>query len=443
MLIKFAVSNFKSFKDETEFVMIADKYKRFPEHIYNTPLGLGLLRTCAIYGNNASGKSNFLEAIKTLHSIITKGSLYFKENMLLPKFKLDKAYLKKPTVFKIDIFQNNIRYSYYLELDYGLIRLERLQKVNRDGSFELIFERKFNGEKYSDISFGQKNLDKKAKMRLEIFSEILPDNQPFFLEGYNRKIEQFKEPFEWFLYKFVYMGPNHVHQPLIHEFATNKNFANYAKQIISYLNLGISNVGIISVPINEFFGESDVIKKYEIIERLKINPKAGINFERNKTLYSAHYNDHEEIIISKLVLQHSSNDNTIPFDFSEESLGTQRLFQIIPSVISAIEDGAVYFIDEIESSIHSILIYDLIKKYLEAKHRKGQLIFTTHECNLLDLDLLRQDEIWFMEKTSSGNSQMYSLSEFKPRFDKDIRKSYLQGQFSYIPFFNNDLNIKW
>lgn len=117
---------------------------------------------------------------------------------------------------------------------------------------------------------------------------------------------------------------------------------------------------------------------------------------------------------------------------------------MLPSIISSIVTGAVYVFDEIEKSIHPSIIRKLLEIYLEAGSEfAGQIIFSTHECNLLDLNLLRQDEIWFAEKDNDGVSHIYSLSDFKPRFDKDIRKGYLEGQFSDMPFFTEPETLNW
>jgi AAA15 family ATPase/GTPase len=106
---------------------------------------------------------------------------------------------------------------------------------------------------------------------------------------------------------------------------------------------------------------------------------------------------------------------------------------LIPALHKILREPSTIVIDEIEQSIHVCLLKELVTKIMADTDTKGQLIFTTHESALLDLDLLRQDEIWFAEKDKSGATRLYSLSEFKPRYDKDIRKGYLQGRFGAVP----------
>ena len=120
----------------------------------------------------------------------------------------------------------------------------------------------------------------------------------------------------------------------------------------------------------------------------------------------------------------------------EESDGTQRLFEIVPALLELTNDAheRVFVIDELDRRLHALLSYKILELFLArcARHN-GQLIVTTHEAGIMDLELLRRDEIWFIEKSAKGVSNLYSLEEFHPRYDKDIRRSYLQGRFGAIP----------
>ncbi len=152
-----------------------------------------------------------------------------------------------------------------------------------------------------------------------------------------------------------------------------------------------------------------------------------------------------EYVVKKLALQHSGvNGALIDFMLSEESDGTQRLLDYLPA-ISAITDFPItLIIDEIDQSVHVNLLKKLLQKVMDDDDTKGQLIFTTHESNLLDLDIFRQDEIWFAEKErETGATHFYSLSEFKPNYGSDIEKGYLNGRFGAIPFLGNLENLNW
>jgi uncharacterized protein len=129
--------------------------------------------------------------------------------------------------------------------------------------------------------------------------------------------------------------------------------------------------------------------------------------------------------------------NYVGFDLHEESDGTQRLILMLPVIYDAITQGKVFIIDEIERSLHPLLSRLFLQTFLNAEPCRGQIIFTTHETTLMDLDLLRRDEIWFAEKDIEESSQIYSLVEFRVRTDLRIDKGYLQGRFGAIPFLGD------
>lgn len=131
------------------------------------------------------------------------------------------------------------------------------------------------------------------------------------------------------------------------------------------------------------------------------------------------------------------------FDLGDESDGTIRLLDFVPALKDVISKRKVFIVDEIERSIHPLLIKKLVGKFSLDENSTGQLIFTTHESNLLDQELFRQDEIWFVEKDKAGSSDLYSLSEFKEHKSIDIQKGYLSGRYGSIPFMGNLEDLNW
>ena len=124
-------------------------------------------------------------------------------------------------------------------------------------------------------------------------------------------------------------------------------------------------------------------------------------------------------------------------------LPSPRLLDFIPAFKDLINTDKVFIIDEIERSVHPLLIKELVRKYSEDANTRGKLIFTTHESNLLDQDIFRQVEIWFAEKTPSGSTELYSLSDFKEHNTIDIRKGYLNGRHGSIPFLGKLIDLNW
>ncbi len=183
----------------------------------------------------------------------------------------------------------------------------------------------------------------------------------------------------------------------------------------------------------------DKMTKSEMETHMKTAP-----FLVNNETSSVIVKDNGKLIVKKAISFHKDNmGKDTPFLISEESDGTQRLIDFIPAFYNLLQQDYTYLIDEIDRSLHPSLLCAMICKIMAEKGTKGQLIFTSHESNLLDLEIFRQDEIWFVEKDNKfGDTKMYSLSEFKPRYDLDIRKGYLKGRFGAIPFLAklNDLN---
>ncbi|MBK8702273.1 MAG: ATP-binding protein [Saprospiraceae bacterium] len=205
---------------------------------------------------------------------------------------------------------------------------------------------------------------------------------------------------------------------------------------------GIRDIVTETIPIEEYFGEDDKIEAERIISELKANPD---QVKANRTPF-------EEITFGliadkvydkRLYLLHEEDNGANQFSAAEESDGTRRLLEYIPALYGAIYFSKVYLVDEIERSLHPLLIKELTRKFSQDTTTRGQLIFTTHESNLLDQDIFRSDEIWFAEKKADGATELYALSEFKEHHTIDIRKGYLNGRYGAIPFMGNLRDLKW
>ena len=148
-------------------------------------------------------------------------------------------------------------------------------------------------------------------------------------------------------------------------------------------------------------------------------------------------------IYKQSAIHRMKNGGEVPFEIDEESDGSVRLLDFIPMLIDLKLNSSVYLIDEIDRSMHPMLSQKLLEYYFAFldKERDTQLICTTHESNLLDLNMIRADEVWFVEKGQDGASHLTSLAEYKPR--EDVRKGYLQGRYGAIPFFASINSLKW
>lgn len=448
MLLKFYCSNFKSIREEIEFNMFVGSYKRHESH-YVRFRDKNVLRSAAIYGTNGSGKTNILLALEYLRKIIVKGTRDLNEKLNVPIFKLSDC-INTPTRFEIDFIASGKRYNYKLEITSGIITNEELKEINSKYIEILIFSRKYKNNKTSLTIAPNKDKNEKDILREEIYSEELRENQTFFKESINKKFAETQIPFNWFQnqLKFISldeMGPNsnsnYVTAGLASTFLLDKNFLDASKEIISKANVGILDFKLSEFSVQDLKSKGVEIPDY-LINELNSKDDIGMDAVYDGELYSSFKKNGELKFVKISTIHQNTNGENIEFKFSEESRGVQRLFELLPAIYRSIHKGEIFIIDEIETSFHPVLIKEILHLYLETKPEKsGQIIFTTHESHLLDLDLLRQDEIWFCEKDKSGASRLYSLSEFKPRFDKDIRKGYFEGQFGYIPFLGDSKKL--
>ncbi len=440
MLLKFYCSNFKSINEEIEFNMFAGNYKRHQNHLVEYQ-DKSILRSSAIYGTNGSGKTNILLALQFLQKIITKGTYDNTQEIDLQTFKLSDC-SKKPSIFEIDFLIQNQRFNYKLKIVENSIVFESLLKITTNSEI-LIFKRETNKNNTKLTLNPNRDKSQKEKFREEIYSEELRDNQSFFKEGSNKKLKELETPYEWFSKKLRFIALDAQFAGIAHTFLTDEKFLDSSREIIKKAKVGISDFKLVCYTKNEFLSLG-----YDFPEELekmlsKDNDIKGADFESKGELISVFIDDNNILKFVKISTIHLDvNGNEIEFKFSEESKGVQRLFELLPAIHRSLHVGKVFIIDEIETSFHPVLIKEILKLYFENKPTEtGQIIFTTHESHLLDLELFRQDEIWFCEKDSIGQTRLYSLSEFKPRFDKDIRKGYFEGQFNNIPFLGSEKQL--
>jgi uncharacterized protein len=434
MLIRFTVSNFLSFKDETEFNMLTGDVKRHPHHVYKRE-HIDVLRAAAIYGANGAGKSNLIKAIQFL-SLIIEGDDVLKKS---PKFGLSKDCINKPSELEIEVEINGTTYAYGVVFDSTRIREEWLYKVNFEKDDEMIFERETDENFKHHLKLADKYLQTdKGKYYVEFYQETLINADFTFCSSIYKTnaIEEVNILFNWFREGLIIILPDTKIESLIRDIYLSKDYSEWFNNILKTLDTGVDNLRIQNIkpifPSNEF---DDI---HEEIQKILVdNPTVLTTFQHGNNYFGAIL-ENEQIIYKTLVSEHKGNDNQpVAFMLSQESDGTQRLLDFIPIINQLEKAETTFIIDEIDRSIHPSLLKVFLKLLMETRASKGQIIFTTHESSLLDLDIFRQDEIWFAEKNQEGATQFYPLSEFKIRYDLDIRKGYLNGRFGAIPFLEN------
>ena len=449
MLIRLIVENFLSFNEETEFNMLTGEVRRHPHHVFKNRK-FSVVKTAVIFGANGAGKSNLILAFDYLKNIVTENGL--EDRFKNVKFKFNED-ANKPTKIEIDFSIKGKAYNYGLIIDNNSIEEEWLYKLGFGEEDELIFERKSKRGKKMKMKFhADFTADPKSSMLLDILQDEIANHKTSFLYVAKNKIFlDITTAWDWIDSCSEVVFPkgstldirNNYLKAAVKDLLDGKvRFSDFCNSFVKNLDTGICEFAIAQMTLDEYLGNRYIVDKREIISLIKYDDIIEIADEPPFWAFASMENNIP--IVKRLVAIHKNDDGTFKqFELSEESDGTLRILELLVLFYDVVYTSKTIFIDEIELNIHPSLLKALIKILMEFRNRKGQLIFTTHESNLLDLDLFRQDEIWFAEKNKKGATELYPLSDYDIRPDLDIRKGYLSGRFGAIPFLANLKDINW
>jgi len=429
MLIRFVIENMFSFGERKEFTTIPNKrLKTLQDHKYNID-GFEILKLSSIYGANGAGKSNLIKSLIQFQKLITREEIPFRLKDTQHKFANQKE-----QILAIEFIQGNTPLYYGIVLSENKILTEELY-VSGLGKKEdaLIFERKTIDQE-TTIKFLEdfENDEKSQVLKTVLLEEFVKPNEPvlkLLSNRDNRFLKDVKKAYDWFSETLQILTPDSKPRALAHKIDTDIEFKKYAEDLMGSFNIGIKSLGTEKKNIREFFGEDNENELDMLIKQVEDSPKKmlGLRSRRGDELILVKEN--ETIWVKTLKIEHSSSNNSAFFDLDEESDGTVRLLDFVPAFKNMISSQKVYVVDEIERSIHPLLIKELVRKFSLDNKTQGQLVFTTHEANLLDQEIFRQDEIWFAERDLNGSTDLYSVSDFKEHKTIDIRKEYLSGRY--------------
>ncbi|MCD4732087.1 MAG: ATP-binding protein [Bacteroidales bacterium] len=448
MLVRLVVDNVFSFGEQKEFNLIPNtRLKTLNHHKYSIG-NFEILKMSSIYGANGAGKSNLVKSLDLIQRIVIKEELpYWLRNT---QFKFQTSLEKSKQLIAVEFIQEETAYFYAIEVTNGIISTEELY-VSGLGTKEdkLIFERKTDLDEFTSIKFLDKfEKDEKSQvLKTVLLEDFVKPNESILKLLSNRENEflsDTKKAFTWFSESLQVITPDSRPNALAQRIDLDKEFKNYAEEVMCAFNIGVTSLSTEKKGIKEFFGQDNENKLDELIKELEESPKKMIGLRIQGGDEIILVKEKEGIYVKQLKIEHKGKNNiSVNFDLEDESDGTIRLLDFIPAFKDVVSRNKVFVIDEIERSIHPLLIKDLVKKFSFDKQSKGQLIFTTHESNLLDQEIFRKDEIWFAEKNKNGVSDLYSLSDFKEHKTIDIRKGYLNGRYGSIPFLANFQDLNW
>lgn len=422
MIQSLQIQNFLSFKDEVTLSFEATKDTHLEDyHVVNVSPGVRLLKFLVLYGYNASGKSNLIQAFEFLRDFWfeTKESKT-KETDIIP-FLLDKESRNKPTVFNMIFYVDSVKHRYHLSLDKQKVWNERLDYYPGPQP-ATIFERIMDKD-VSHISFGTK-LKVSSLVQNEITLKCLPNMSVFAAyDQVNTNIEKLDNASEWI--------QRHVLPPIdpqtkLQLFVENLIYddADCKEKILSYLKRADFNVASISTE------EVENKVSEQILSRIKTLglPKSELERLEKERSFKTKSTEFEHDVIYK------GKKEQFPLPMELQSEGTKRIFGLSGAIYKTLEQNAFLAIDEIESKLHPQLIEYLIEEFLR-ESKSAQLLVATHYDNLFDEeDLLRKDNFWFTEKEDNASTKLYPLSSFNGLNRlSSLQKAYKFGKFGAIP----------
>lgn len=426
MLLEFKCSNFRSFKDESAFSMLPVKaYKEHPENLISVQLAnrgtLDVLAAAVLYGANASGKTNFLNAMRFAQTLIVA-------NAIPGKYGAHGAFIGNDdfsTSFSFLLLIDGVRFFYEFSIAENGVIAERLSAKPR--SERLVFERRLSEDGLYELKVGSKYSGIKTKLRGYMDNGLVLGLLSKF------DIEDCKKVFDWFAQDLsIIIGGKAVDYGLMLEKLKNLDEDSFimAMEKVKAADLGIMGAQLAVRNLTE--EERD---KHKVIS------------SQLKTVFEALSGEEMDDIpepSEKIVFQfqHSIGGKEVGFGFENESLGTVMMLNLAADFIDALSRGKTLVVDEIEQSIHPMLLKSLISMFFDhTLNTKGaQLIFTTHDLSFMDNDTMRRDQLWFVDKDrASGVSELYSLSDFSPRKDDSILNRYMYGAYGAVPYIEEVL----
>lgn len=436
MILSFTVSNYRSFKDEVTFSMMpSDRVKGVhSKHLTRH----GILRTGVIYGANGAGKSNLFKALARLKDLASN-----QTNLPRDPFRFSQQE-NVPTVFDLIFSVDGKRFRYGVAEGTSEILEEWYSYYDQDGLEHIIYERKRTEDGTPKILayFAENPNDS----RLSALATVgVPPFRTFLASALaNLQKSAYGELapiLDWFE-NLQLVSPSATVGSLA-RMLSNGGFRAFASDILRLASTGVDRLKIEKKELSEETLERLFPGKFgEAREALKQGALPSVRIQEGLELCYELKNGRDSFYTLSIGSEHKvAEGDVICMNVVEESDGTRRLLNLLPALYHMTSGASVFFIDEIDRSMHPLLSRTFLEFFLE-KCDGSQLILTTHEANLLDLDLLRRDEIWFTEKDSSGATHIYPLTEFHDRGGDNLRKHYLQGRFGAVPFLGDLVSFR-
>ena len=416
MLIEFSIANFRSFRERQTLSMVAAPRMHKRENVFkpvieekNFP---DLLKVAVIYGPNASGKSNLLKALEVLESMALRTPNHTKPLPVSP-FRFDPDLVNKPSVFEVHFIYKAMRYRFDLAMTADRIHHERLCTYPK-GKETLLYDRAFvDGQEVYDFGLTMEG----GEALINIWKNLTPPAVLFLVQAVNNsseELKQLRQPYEWFLNGLgSYLDGMNVMSKYVKDKVTI-NFPESTQDISSLLR-------DIDVPVTQLKVEETPNHQAVVDESQAVDAK-------NKNLKA----------LTKATFTYRTALGEADFSYDEQSEGTKNLIGFwLPWYLKINNLLDVLVVDELDTSLHPLIVQALVKKHIQEK-KPSQLIFTTHDTHLMDAKVLRRDQFWITERDMNGATRLRCVHEFEGRNNEDMEKRYYEGRYRGLPFVKSE-----
>ena len=444
MLTKISLENFRSFEQPAELTMVSStKIRSNADHrmqIKNTRL----LRHAVVYGANASGKTNLVEFFRFFEATLEMGLPTWSARLFCKNHAENE---KRDSSFEVQFSVDDTFYAYGFSalLSERRITGEWLYELYQNGSSRCIFERDVTAEQQITTKL---TLPAAEKKRFKTYASDFSDNySSLFLSEMNRnkkiaedsKLRVFREVFGWLRGHMIIYMPS---APITDfRYYYNADSLALINRLIQTFDTGITNIHIEEISLTELTKMLPEPILNDVMDDLRQRMEESgmshirVSMRSDTSFFNVEMDGSKEPKITTIRMKHG--ESFFDFGFEDESDGTRRLFDLMDMLLMNTDD-VVFIVDELERSLHPKLTHRFLELFNELhKDKRTQLIFTTHESSIMDQELFRRDEIWFVERAADNNSSLYSLDRFKERYDKVLSKAYLEGRYGAIPAFSS------
>ena len=429
MLIEFTVGNFRSFYQPATLSMLATLLRDDPKLDENNIFQVGklsLLRSAAIYGPNASGKSNLVRAMMFFRNLVRTSAtkLQTGEKIDVERFALNVLSRNSPAYFQIVFLLEGKRYRYGFEVDNERIHSEWLyQTAQRETR---LFVREADVFDVSSIFKREApiSLQEKTRSNALFLSVLAQFNSPTAIALLN-----------WFDVHFrgiSGLNDDSYTGYTVNRFEKDETFRQRVRYMVRLADVGIQDVSVKNIPLDHPNLPEEMREMLKDLAKKEGKPENELSLRGREAVVPTVETLHP-------IFDGETQAGEESFDMDDESEGTQKFFALLGPLFHTLENGSVLIIDELEARLHPLLTRELVRLFnsSQSNPHNAQLIFATHDASLLGECLLRRDQVWFTQKNRFGATDLFSLAEMKERKDASYLKNYLNGHYGATPHIAN------